>query len=308
MADLISPSGLLPDTIYTGYALNKFSWKYDSSVDDDVDVGQYYLAISEEQTPEDAPEWVWDRKMDLATFKTGFLAYPPNVSLFKSGVTYYWDMMYIIDGDEYYEDAKMFKVPEKPETDIPVDDASDPEEAEINTLQSKSEAAAQPLGPPIPGVGNIPKIAEKEIKKQASAQSKQIKILIGVLLIAAMVKYATEQTLPPEIIAMIDKLNKFGDKVRSTVDKLKKFLSDINTIITIIKVAFMVASIIALIPAVTIGVGVGTAFTMHITSANAIKSACETLQDKIGKIPFAIMSIVLLLLSLLKFIDLIMGS
>ena len=75
MADLISPSGLLPDTIYTGYALDKFSWNYDSSVDDDVDVGQYYLAISEEQTPEDAPEWVWDRKMDLATFNTGFLVY-----------------------------------------------------------------------------------------------------------------------------------------------------------------------------------------------------------------------------------------
>ena len=306
MAELISPSGLLSDDIYTGYALNKFSWNYDSSVDDDVDAGQYYLAISEGHTPEDAPQWIYDRKMNLDTFKTGKLSYPPSLSLFKSGVTYYWDMMYIIDGEEYYEGAKMFKVPEKPEREYgKSEDEVDPEEAEINSMHTKSEGSAKPLGPPIPGVGDPAKKADEVITKQASDHSKQIKMIAGGLLLAIMTGSAIKNI--PEVNRRIEKLNTFNDKIKSTADDLKKFLSDINVVIKIIRIAFLAASIIALIPAVTVGLGAGVAFTMHITTANAIKTACETLQDKIGKIPFAILSIILLLLALLKFIQAVIG-
>ncbi len=180
-------------------------------------------------------------------------------------------------------------------------------DAEISALEIKSAGSAKPLGPSIPGVGDPAKQANDIIKKEADKHAKQIKILVGVLLIAVMSGVAAKQTIPPEIISMIDRLNKFGEKIKATIDDLKSFISDISIVIKLIKVAFLAASIIALIPAVTVGLGAGVAFTMHITTANAIKQACEMLQDKIGKIPFAILSIILLLLSLLKFIDLVVG-
>ena len=178
-------------------------------------------------------------------------------------------------------------------------------DAEISALEVKSAGSAKPLGPSIPGVGDPAKQANDIIKKEADKHAKQIKILAGTLLLAVMSGVAVNNI--SEVNRQIEKLNKFGEKIKATIDDLKNFISQISTVIKIIKVAFLAASIIALIPAVTIGLGAGTAFTMHISVANAIKQACEMLQDKIGKIPFAILSIILLLLSLLKFMDLIMG-
>ena len=178
-------------------------------------------------------------------------------------------------------------------------------DAEISALEVKSAGSAKPLGPSIPGVGDPAKQANDIIKKEADKHAKQIKILAGTLLLAVMSGVAVNNI--SEVNRQIEKLNKFGEKIKATIDDLKNFISQISTVIKIIKVAFLAASIIALIPAVTVGLGAGVAFTMHITTANAIKQACEMLQDKIGKIPFAILSIILLLLSLLKFMDLIMG-
>ena len=121
MAILVTPDGLLLQDIYNNFRLSDmFKWQYEpgpSGLDDDFQ--WFMLAISEGTTPDVATEWVWDRAMDLATFKTGFLAYPPSVSLFKPGIDYYWDIVGLEfksdpEDDWYYfgeDQAKKFSVP-----------------------------------------------------------------------------------------------------------------------------------------------------------------------------------------------------
>ena len=179
------------------------------------------------------------------------------------------------------------------------------QEVEINSLFSQAEASAKSLGPSIPGVGDIAKTAEDEIKKEARKHAKTIKILGSALLLATVTGAAINN---PEVVnRQIDNFNKFTDKIRSTIEKLKSFLKKIFPIIKIIMIAYIASKVISMIPAVTIGLGAGVAFTMHVAISESVKSVCQMLIDKIGKIPFAILAIITILLSLLKFIDIIMG-
>ena len=179
------------------------------------------------------------------------------------------------------------------------------QEIEINILHGRAEASAKSIGPSIPGIGDVAKTAEDEIKKEAKKHAKAIKMLGGVLLLAVVTGAAINN---PEIVnKQIDNFNKFTDKIRSTIETLKTFLKKIFPIIKIITIAYIAAKIISQIPAITIGLGAGTAFTTHIAISDSVKTVCQMLIDKIGKIPFTILAIIAILLSLIKFIDMIMG-
>ena len=178
-------------------------------------------------------------------------------------------------------------------------------EGRIKSFHVQAEASAKSLGPSIPGVGDIAKTAEDEKKKEARKHAKTIKLLGSALLLATVTGAAINN---PEVVnKQIDNFNKFTDKIKSTIESLIRFLKTIFPIIKIIMIAYISAKIISQIPAITVGMGLGTAWTPHIAISESVKTVCKDLTDKIGKIPFAILAIISILIALLKFIDLIMG-
>ena len=101
-------------------------------------------------------------------------------------------------------------------------------DAEISALEVKSAGSAKPLGPSIPGVGDPAKQANDIIKKEADKHAKQIKILAGTLLLAVMSGVAVNNI--SEVNRQIEKLNKFGEKIKATIDDLKNFISLMNIV------------------------------------------------------------------------------
>ena len=124
MANLNYPSGQVPVTIYQEPSPTiKFNWTYDSQVDDDAQT--YTIALSAGMNPEKAASWLWNIVLDKDSFMNGSVPYSggPSLSLFSPGVDYYWDIVYNIDGEIFYEGSKKFTIPEEPaEAELPSDE------------------------------------------------------------------------------------------------------------------------------------------------------------------------------------------
>ena len=126
MANLNYPGGLVPSSIYGEQSPTiKFEWSYDPQVDDDAQ--NYTIACSAGMSPEKAASWMWNIVLDKDQFKDGKIPNSggPSLSLFSPGVDYYWDIIYNINGETFYEGSKKFTIPDEPE-DMEV------EEIEIN--------------------------------------------------------------------------------------------------------------------------------------------------------------------------------
>ena len=117
------PSGQVPPTIYQETSPTiKFEWVYDPQVDDDAQ--NYTIACSAEMSPEKAASWMWNIVLDKESFEKGKVPYSggPSLSLFSPGVDYYWDIVYNIDGEIFYEGSKKFTIPEEPQIQVPTEE------------------------------------------------------------------------------------------------------------------------------------------------------------------------------------------
>ena len=187
------------------------------------------------------------------------------------------------------------------------------------------------VSPSIPGVGNPSKKTLDITKDKAGDSSKKVKKVIQDLLMGVMaglpalsgatgipgvpgipglpgvpipnvdvnakVEYINEQ---------VEKLNKLITKIEKILNDLYKFIKSISKIIKIVVIAYIAAKIISFIPAITIPL-VGPAFTAHLPASEAIKTACIIILVILVGIPFAIIAIMYMLLSLFSFIGMILG-
>ena len=213
----------------------------------------------------------------------------------------------------------------------------------LDTLNTTSKAVAKTkdsTGGKVPGVGDVPQTVDTEIKGTAEKQSSEgkkiaLNVLKGVLIgyggmVAAnatgkvvgeasqkakdtisAIKGETSEVGTQENIDYINrqitKLNVIIGFIEEILQNLSDFISSMHKTIKLVIVVYIAAKIISMVPAITIGLGAGTAFTMHIPISEAVKTACIIILAILVAIPFAIIAIMAYLLSFLSFLAMILG-
>ena len=123
MADLISPKGDYDTSIYVDNIYNTipWDWEFDQSVDTDVE--SFTIALSKGIEPSEANEWVSSIQLTPQQFIDKQWPFGgPRLTNLEADSVYYWDIMYSVDGEEFWENAETFTFPPNP--------ISEPEEVE----------------------------------------------------------------------------------------------------------------------------------------------------------------------------------
>ena len=165
MANLISPSGTYDESIYEDNTYNLIPWEWTFDYDMDTDAQSFTIALSKDVEPRLASEWADSINLSPTQFKDGSWPYGgPRLTNLDSSSTYYWDVMYNVDGEEFWEDAKSFTFPEKE-----VEEVEDIEEGAGFGDTGEIEAVDPPPKPPPPPWGPFSIQVVSYIRKQKTA-------------------------------------------------------------------------------------------------------------------------------------------
>ena len=166
MANLISPSGTYDESIYEDNTYNLIPWEWTFDYDIDTDVQSFTIVLSKGVEPRVADEWVDSIQLTPTQFKDGTWPYGgPRLTNLDSLSTYYWDVMYNVDGEEFWENAKSFTFPEKE-----VEEVEDTETEEGAGFGDTELVAVEKPPKPIPGPWAPFSIqVAKHIRKQKKA-------------------------------------------------------------------------------------------------------------------------------------------
>ena len=148
MANLISPSGTYDESIYEDNTYNLIPWEWTFDYDIDTDVQSFTIDLSRDVEPRSASEWVDSIQLSPTQFKNGSWPYGgPRLTNLDSSSTYYWDVMYNVDGEEFWENAKSFTFPEKEVEEV---EDTDEDSEDIGIGGGGIAAVEQPIKP-VPG-------------------------------------------------------------------------------------------------------------------------------------------------------------
>ena len=151
MANLISPSGTYNESVYEDNTYNLIPWDWEFDYDIDTDVQSFTIVLSKGVEPRLANEWVDSIQLTPTQFKDGNWPYGgPRLTNLDSLSTYYWDVMYNVDGEEFWENAKSFTFPEKEVEeveDIEIEEGAGFGDTELVVIEKPPKPVPGPWGP-----------------------------------------------------------------------------------------------------------------------------------------------------------------
>ena len=149
MANLIAPSGNYDASIYEDNTYNLIPWNWEFDYDIDTNVQSFTIVLSEGTEPRLATEWVDSIQLTPTQFKDGTWPYGgPRLTNLDSSSTYYWDVMYTVNGEDFWENAKSFTFPEKEVEEIEeVEEGAGFGDTGVTSVEQPPKPVPGPWGP-----------------------------------------------------------------------------------------------------------------------------------------------------------------
>ena len=149
MANLIAPSGNYDASIYEDNTYNLIPWNWEFDYDIDTNVKSFTIVLSEGTEPRLATEWVDSIQLTPTQFKDGTWPYGgPRLTNLDSSSTYYWDVMYTVNGEDFWENAKSFTFPEKEVEEIEeVEEGAGFGDTGVTSVEQPPKPVPGPWGP-----------------------------------------------------------------------------------------------------------------------------------------------------------------
>lgn len=178
--------------------------------------------------------------------------------------------------------------------------------AELEALQAEADRYANMGQPVLPGIPDLQQMIKDLIDSYILALLEEIKIYIKEYLIVVMTTLATAAI--PYVNKVIRVINKIIDTINRVINTLIPVATVIFIIIIAVTIVFLIAKVLShALPSAGAGMGAVVVFDQFKSSLALTMQMCYSILEQLLPIGFAIISALLMLLSIFGFLNFLAG-
>ena len=177
--------------------------------------------------------------------------------------------------------------------------------SKIKALRSKANSYSKMGAPAMPGVPDIKGIVKSNLESTSKKLLSEARTELIVLLIGVM--GGTLVNNFSEINKIIRALNRVVDGINRAINSLLPLAEAIFKIIIVLVVAYSICKIIGMIPSPGVGMGAVVVFDFVKTIVAELINIINALLEILWPLAFAIIAIMMLLLSIFSLLQMVMG-